>query len=72
MDSQILIPIRPLPPSFELGGLAVCVILIIFSCITVALRFWTRTMIVRILGYDDLMILVTLVTPIGQLDLIES
>lgn len=61
MDSEILIPIRLVSTSYVNAVVIVCTVLLGLSYIAVALRLWTRVMIINSVGVDDITIVPALV-----------
>jgi hypothetical protein len=55
------VPIDPVPLSHTITIATVSILFLVVTWITVALRFYTRIVIVRILGWDDWIMLFTLV-----------
>jgi len=52
--AEILIPIsKKVPEGYSATQITICTILLVVCWVTVILRFWTRTVIVRVLGMDD-------------------
>jgi hypothetical protein len=61
LPSGILIPIRMVSTGYANGIVILCSLLLAFSYLAVALRFWTRATIIRSVGVDDYTVLLALV-----------
>jgi hypothetical protein len=60
---NFVIPVKPVPRSHNTAIFSVCAVFVVISWITVSLRFWTRAVIVKSIGYDDMVMLFTMVLP---------
>jgi hypothetical protein len=56
------IPISPLTASHSTGIKAVCIVCLVVSWIVVLMRLWTRAVITRQIGYDDIFIFIAIVS----------
>ena len=69
-NGPITIPIAPIPPSRRIAMISTCSVCLLVSWTAMAMRLWTRAVIVKAFGYDDFAIIITIVRPtqdIGKL-----
>jgi hypothetical protein len=59
------IPVKYIPSLYANSNVIVCAVLLFFCFITVALRFFTRIFIIRNVGWDDILVSLSLVSQIA-------